>query len=231
MRSGISLALSLQRMDVNAGPDGARQGRQPGGAGRAEGASLDGRRLVRHRRFRAMMAWASGDVLSACPDLWVRLRTLRVEETKSMCRQKVERRRRVRAHIARAAENVVAPCPNQMCRQRLSPRPHQQTLFAFILLSSGRWSAPRRSCAILRQPPSDKNQDKQNASRFPADLAQSISRVFVDRRCSSCLLAGRGQNAGAAAVAPVVSNSGAGRSQADRSPSDVIMSGIVDSGR
>ncbi len=74
------------------------------------------------------------------------------------------------------------------------------------------------------KPPSDKNQDKQNASRFRADLAQLISRVFVDRRCSSCLLAGRGQNAGAAAVAPVASNSGAGRNQADRSQSDVIMS-------
>ena len=81
------------------------------------------------------------------------------------------------------------------------------------------------------KPLSDKNQDKHDASRFRADLAQLISRVFVDRRCSSCLLVDRGQNGGAAAVAPVVSNSGAGSSQADRSQSDVIMSGIVDSGR
>ena len=81
------------------------------------------------------------------------------------------------------------------------------------------------------KPPSDKDQDKRNASRLRADLAQLISRVFVDRRCSSCLLAGRGQNAGASAVAPVVSNSSVARSQADRSQSDVIMSGIVDSGR
>ena len=104
-------------------------------------------------------------------------------------------------------------------------------LAPFILLSSGRWSAPRRFCAILRQTAIGQNQDKQNASRFRADLAQLISGVFVDRRCSSCLLAGRGQNAGAAAVAPVINNSGAGRSQADRSQSDVIMSGTVDSGR
>jgi hypothetical protein len=80
------------------------------------------------------------------------------------------------------------------------------------------------------RPPSDKDQDKQNASRLRR-FGAVISRVFVNRRCSSCLLAGRGQNAGAAAVAPVVSNSDAGRSQADRSQSDVIMSGIVDSGR
>lgn len=39
-------------------------------------------------------------------------------------------------------------------------------------------------------------------------------------------------SAGAAAVAPVVCNSGAGRSQAERSEWEVIMvSGIVDSGR
>jgi hypothetical protein len=50
-------------------------------------------------------------------------------------------------------------------------------------------------------------------------------------QCSSCLLAGRGQNAGAAALAPIVSNSGAGRRQADQSQPDVMMSGIVDSGR
>jgi hypothetical protein len=63
---------------------------------------------------------------------------------------------------------------------------------------------------------------------FRADLAQLISRVFVDHRCSPRLSAGRGQNAGAAAVAPVVSNSGAGRSQVYRSQSGVILSYIVD---
>jgi hypothetical protein len=66
---------------------------------------------------------------------------------------------------------------------------------------------------------------------FRVDLAHFICRVVVDRRCSSCLLDGRGQNAAVSAVAQVVSNLGAGKSQADRSQSDVIMSGIVDSGR
>ena len=80
------------------------------------------------------------------------------------------------------------------------------------------------------KPPSEKDQDKHDASSFRVDLAQLICRVFVDRRCSSCLLAGRGQNAGAAAAAPVVCNSGAARRQAGQSQSDVIMSGIVDSG-
>ena len=81
------------------------------------------------------------------------------------------------------------------------------------------------------KPPSDKNQAKQDASRFSADLTQLICRVFVERGCSSCLVVDRGQNAGASAVAPIVSNSGAGKSQADRSQSDVIMSGIADGGR
>jgi hypothetical protein len=39
------------------------------------------------------------------------------------------------------------------------------------------------------------------------------------------------QNAGAAAFAPVVSNSGAGRQQADGYRSDVVMSGVVDGGQ
>jgi hypothetical protein len=80
------------------------------------------------------------------------------------------------------------------------------------------------------KPPSDNNHDKQNVSRFGADLAQLIFQVFVNRRCSSCLLAGRGQNAAAAAVAPVVSNLGAGRGQADRPQSDITMSDTVDRG-
>ena len=46
------------------------------------------------------------------------------------------------------------------------------------------------------------DQDKQNACRFRADLTQLISQVFVARRCSSCLLAGRGQNAGAEILLP-----------------------------
>ena len=105
---------------------------------------------------------------------------------------------------------------------------HLALLSCSQAVSGRRLAGPALSFA---KPLSDKNQDKQNASRLRADLAQLISRVFVDRRCSSSLLAGRGQNAGAAAVAPVVSNSGAGGSQADRSQSDVIMSGIVDGGR
>jgi hypothetical protein len=79
---------------------------------------------------------------------------------------------------------------------------------------------------VLRYPSPNRHRTKTRTSG-----TQLISRVFVDRRCSSCLLVDRGQNTGAAAVAPVVSNSGAGRSQAGRSQSDVIMSGIVDSGR
>ena len=88
---------------------------------------------------------------AGAPDRGVRRHTLRVEETKSECRQKVEHSCRERAHIARTNKNALTPCTNPMCRHRLSRRPPQQTLFAFILLSSGRSSAPRQSCAVLRQ--------------------------------------------------------------------------------
>jgi hypothetical protein len=76
------------------------------------------------------------------------------------------------------------------------------------------------------KPPSDKNQDKHDASRFRADLAQLICWVLVDRWCSSCLRADRGQNAEAATAAPVVCNLGTGTRQADQT--HVIMSGIAD---
>jgi len=126
------------------------------------------------------------------------------------------------AMCAHSRKSAIRPCTiSRPTAAHLAP------LSCYQAVGGLRLAGPALSFA---EPPSDKNQDKQNTSRFRADLAQLISRVFVDRRCSSCLLAGR-QNAGAAAVAPVVSNSGAGRSQADRSQSDVIMSGIVDSGR
>jgi Group II intron, maturase-specific domain len=56
------------------------------------------------------------------------------------------------------------------------------------------WIRRRLRCVALSfaKPPSDKNQDEHDASRFRADLAQLICRFFVDRRCSSCLWAGRG---------------------------------------
>jgi hypothetical protein len=88
-------------------------------------------------------------------------------------------------------------------------------LSCYQAVGSLRLASPALSFA---KPPSDKSRDKQNASRFRADLAQLISRVFVDRRRSSFLLVGLGQNVGAAALAPVVSNSGAERGQADLRP-------------
>lgn len=62
------------------------------------------------------------------------------------------------------------------------------------------------------------------------DLAQLICRLSVERRRSMSLSRSR-QNAGAAAFAAFVCNSGAGGCQAGRSQSDVIMSDIVGSGR
>jgi hypothetical protein len=49
MRSGISLALSHQRVAVKRGDRRGPSRPSAGGAGRAEGASLDGRPLVRQR--------------------------------------------------------------------------------------------------------------------------------------------------------------------------------------
>jgi len=79
-----------------------------------------------------------------------------------------------------------APCPFLSCYQAV------------------RLSAPRQFLRYYRSPQKTanrtKNQDKHDASQLPAlDLAQLICRVFVDRRCSSCLLArSRAENAGAA---------------------------------
>jgi hypothetical protein len=168
---------------------------------------------------------------AGAPDCGVRRHTLRVEETKSECRQKVEHSCRERAHIARGTENPATPCPNPMCRHRLSRRPHQQTLFAFILLSSGGLSAPRRSCAILRQTAIGQKPGQAERQQVPRGFGSvdtpglcrpqmqliSLSRSRTERRsCRGC--AGHRQF-------------GRRKGQADRSQSDVIMSGIVDSGR
>jgi len=57
---------------------------------------------------------------------------------------------------------------------------------------SGRWSAPRRSCSILRQAAIGQKPGQAEREQFRADLAQLISRVFVDRRCSSFLSSNSG---------------------------------------
>jgi hypothetical protein len=58
------------------------------------------------------------------------------------------------AHLAGCRAPAAAPRAKPMCRQRFFERSRaasSRTPVRFILLSSGRWSAPRRSCAILRQ--------------------------------------------------------------------------------
>jgi hypothetical protein len=143
-------------------------------------------------------------------------RTLREPSLKEL-KSKTKFRRAAAHHLAQCRSDGVARCKIQCADKPLRPKGASERQFALSshqAVGGLRLSRPALSFA---KPPSDKNQDKQNASRFRADLAQLIPRVLVDRRCSSSLLAGRGQNAGAAAVAPVVSNLGAGRSQADRS--------------
>jgi hypothetical protein len=60
--------------------------------------------------------------------------------------------------------------------------------------------------------PGQRPAERENASRFRADLAQLIPGLYRPQM-QLASLSRRGQNAGAAAIAPVVSNSGAGRRQ------------------
>ena len=121
----------------------------------------------------------------------VRRHTLRVEETKSECRQKVEHSCRERAHIARGTKNPVTPCPNPMCRHRLSCRPHQQTLFAFILPI-----ARSAVCAspILRCPSPNCGRKKDRSSIPAVDSAQvrcgRYAESLVTARASSVVRSG-----------------------------------------
>ena len=118
-----------------------------------------------------------------------------------------------------------------MCRHRLLRRPPQQTLFAFILLSSG-----CRNCVppFLRRPSPWCDQAKVGRSARAADLVQTHCSRYaevwsiavrhvrqIDRR----------QDAGTAAAVPVVCRSDAGRRQADGSRSGAGMSGVKDGGR
>lgn len=68
-----------------------------------------------------------------------------------------------------------------MCRHRLSRRPHQQTLFAFILLSSGRSSASRRSFA---RPRSNENRAKhQTAAPTQSDCGAFCTKSRKPTAC------------------------------------------------
>jgi hypothetical protein len=192
---------------THAGPDGAGQGRQPAEPG-AHSASLDRRRLVRQRLARPNGAARPNRAasLAHCAD------RLSTKENPNSCK--------------------VRPC-QKSC---------DKSLHCHTIDRGAPWAlypAIKRSivCAspVLRYPSPSRHRTKTRTSRTRAGCARIwrswISRVFVNRRCSPCLLAGRGQNAGAVAAAPVVSNSGAGSRHAERFQSEVIVAGIVDSGR
>jgi len=89
-------------------------------------------------------------------------------------------------------------------------------------------AVPVRSFAKLR---SERKPDQAPGSRFRAGSLQSTCRIFGDRTCVTCRQIERSQDAGAAAMCLVLCRSGAGRRQADGSRSDVVMSGVVHSGR
>jgi hypothetical protein len=108
-------------------------------------------------------------------------------------------------------------------------RPH---LAAFILPSLGRRSAPRRSCAALRQIAiGQKTRPSTQAADSALVRCSRYAESFVTAPASRVAQIERSQDAGAAAAVPVVCRSGAGRRQADGFRSDEVMSGVVDSGR
>jgi hypothetical protein len=226
----ISLALSHQRVAVKR--RACRRWSRPsaGGAGRAQARALTGvgwsgsavpaiMACCLVMRSAGPLDCGSGG--THCASKKRRVNAVRRLSTVVESERTLPEPRKTRLHL------VLTQCADIDSRADRTSKPCL-LLSCYQAVGGLRLAGPALSCA---KPPSDKNQDKQDASRFGVDLAQLISRVFVDRRCSSCLLVDRGQNAGAAAVAPVVCNSGAGRCQADRSQSDVIMSDIVDSGR
>lgn len=86
---------------------------------------------------------------------------------------------------------------------------------------------PARPFAKLR---SDKKSNQTPDSSFRASSLQSIRRIFGDRARHASPDRAK-PSAGAAAAVLVVCRSGAGRRQADASRSDVVVSGVVDSGR
>jgi hypothetical protein len=102
---------------------------------------------------------------------------------------------------------------NQCADKRIPDRwssASSRTPVRFILLSSGRWSAPRRSCAILRQIAIRQSQAKRPGSRLRADSLQSLCRQIRSIARASCSPIDRGKDAGAAAAVPVVRRSDAG---------------------
>jgi hypothetical protein len=135
-------------------------------------------------------------------------------------------------------------CLVKICRPRCqnAHRAGSLTCPAFFRHPTGRTSrllsclARSVVCApqILHCPSPNCDQTKTNSSISAADSVQvhcsryadsmgvrtGVMRRPVDGRC----------DAGAAATAPVVRRTGAGRRQPDRSQSDVVMSGVVDSG-
>ena len=97
--------------------------------------------------------------------------------------------------------------------------------------SSAHLHRPRRATSVqdwARQNPPFLRLKRRRAC---ASLLQSICCIVGDRTCVTCRQIERSQDAGTAAVVPVVRRSDAGRRQAHGSRSDVVMSDVVDSGR
>jgi hypothetical protein len=110
-------------------------------------------------------------------------------------------------------------------------RPTAAHLAPFILPSLGRCSAPRRSCAALRQIAIRQNSDQapRQRSRGRVVAVDVVRPRWPQVRRVSPGRPRRG--AGAAAAVSVLCRSSAGGRQADGSRSDVVMSAVVDSGR
>jgi hypothetical protein len=133
------------------------------------------------------------------------------------------RNRTLRVKNAHCAKVLILPRVSHV-----RPGRNVRLLFCHRSVGGRLPAVPVRSFAKLR---SERKPDQAPGSRFRAGSLQSTCRIFGDRTCVTCRQIERSQDAGAAAAVLVLCRSGAGRRQADGSRSDVVMSGVVDSGR
>jgi hypothetical protein len=97
--------------------------------------------------------------------------------------------------------------------------------------SLGRRCAPRRSCAVLRQTAIRQKAGSASRQHIPCRfVAVAMPTLRVYERASCVARSTEARTRELRRLCPVVCRTGAGRRQPDRSQSDVVMSGVVDSG-
>jgi hypothetical protein len=137
--------------------------------------------------------------------------------------QWVGRVRRLSCHFAPRVKRL-------MCLRSSPARPPRTSRLLSCHRSVGGWhpAVPARCFATLR---SVKDQAKHPRSSFGADPLQRLCGPLAAAQPRHVRQIERSQDARAAAAAPVLCRSGAGWRQAHGSRSDVVTSGIMDSGQ